>query len=476
MRRVTGLRRAWHRAFSQRRVLAQPAPESHPHIMAAGEVTPGLAASEYAERRAALADLLPDRSVAIFSAAPLSYMSHDVPFPYHQDVDLLYLCGFHEHASLLACVKSAPHAAPRWHLFLRPTCPTKALWDGPHAGVEGARRYFLADGETHDIAQAGAVLRRELPRELSVLYHEQGRVAVDEALKPLLAACAERGISTRNPRLLAERLRVKKSAAEQSLMRQSAELSAKSFGAVMRASRHAARRGLSEAVLAAQFEFECRVGGAERLAYPSVVAGGENATVLHYMHNDATLADGSLMLMDAGASLHGYSSDITRTWPLSGRFSAAQRDLYAAVLDVNLRVIAACQADGTTSLNSLHRLSMQYTFENLVSLGVLKRDDPQAFARCQRWYPHAIGHWLGLDVHDTPSVSSSAPLEPGMVVTVEPGLYFGAEDSDAPSWCRGIGIRIEDDVLITAAAGEVLSGSVPKEPDAVVDLMHRELT
>ena len=146
----------------------------------------------------------------------------------------------------------------------------------------------------------------------------------------------------RNPRLLAEKLRLKKSAAEQSLMRQSAELSAKSHGSVMRASRRAAQRGLSEAVLSAQFEFECRVAGAERLAYPSVVAGGENATVLHYMHNDATLADGSLLLMDAGASLHGYSSDITRTWPLSGRFSAAQRDLYAAVLDVNERVIAAC--------------------------------------------------------------------------------------------------------------------------------------
>ena len=278
----------------------------------------------------------------------------------------------------------------------------------------------------------------------------------------------------RNPRLLAEKLRLKKSAAEQSLMRQSAELSAKSHGSVMRASRRAAQRGLSEAVLSAQFEFECRVAGAERLAYPSVVAGGENATVLHYMHNDATLADGSLLLMDAGASLHGYSSDITRTWPLSGRFSAAQRDLYAAVLDVNERVILACQADGTTSLNSLHRLSVQYTFENLASLGVLKRDDPQAFARCQRWYPHAIGHWLGLDVHDTPSVSSSAPLEPGMVVTVEPGLYFGAEDGDAPAWCQGVGIRIEDDVLITAAAGEVLSCGVPKEPSAVEELMHRE--
>ena len=150
-------------------------------------------------------------------------MSHDVPFPCmracrvawlkplagascstashtdHQDVDLLYLCGFHEHASLLACVKPAPHAAPRWHLFVRPTCATKALWDGPHAGIEGARRCFLADGEAHDIAHAGAVLRRELPRELSVLYHEQGRAAVDEALQPLLAACAGEAALPRHP-------------------------------------------------------------------------------------------------------------------------------------------------------------------------------------------------------------------------------------------------------------------------------------
>lgn len=117
----------------------------------------------------------------------------------HQDVDLLYLCGFHEHASLLACVKPAPHAAPRWHLFVRPTCPTKALWDGPHAGVEGARRCFLADGESHDIAHAGAVLRRELPREPSVLYHEQGRAAVDKALQPLLAACAGEAVLLRHP-------------------------------------------------------------------------------------------------------------------------------------------------------------------------------------------------------------------------------------------------------------------------------------
>ncbi len=168
-------------------------------------------------------------------------------------------------------------------------------------------------------------------------------------------------------------------------------------------STHQARRGLSEAVLAAQFEFECRVGGAERLAYPSVVAGGENATVLHYMHNDATLLDGSLLLMDAGASLHGYSSDITRTWPLSGRFSAAQRDLYLAVLDVNHRVTEACvagtHADGSrVSLNSLHRLSVHCMYENLVALGVLRPDDKQGFARCQRWYPHAIGLAAGLKV------------------------------------------------------------------------------
>ena len=443
--------------------------------MAEGEVTPGIAASEYAERRAALAALLPDRSVALFACAPLSYMSHDVPFPFHQDVDLLYLCGFQEHASLLACVKPGPSAAPRWHLFVKPTCPNKALWDGPTAGVDGARRHFLPDGEAHDVARVGDVLRRELrvDDQAAVFYEAGGDPALHQALQPLLSTCAARGAAPRSPRPLVQSLRLKKSPAEQELMRRAARLSTRSFGAVMHGSQHAARRGLSEAAVAAHFEFECRLNGAERLAYPSVVAGGENATVLHYMHNDAALEPDTMLLMDAGASLHGYASDITRTWPLSGRFSAAQRDLYEAVLDVNQRVIAACRADGATSLNSLHRYSVQCTFDNLVALGVLRRDDPHALARCQRWYPHAIGHWLGLDVHDTPAVSSNVPLEPAMVVTVEPGLYFGVDDADAPAWCRGIGIRIEDDVLVAppGEAAEVLSRDVPKEPGEVERLM-----
>ena len=162
-----------------RRALAQPAPESHPHLMAAGEVTPGISAAEYAQRRQAVADLLPDRSVAIFSAAPLSYMCHDVPYPYRPDVDLLYLTGFHEPTSLLACVKPAPSAAPRWHFFVRPTDPAKALWDGPHAGVQGAQRCFLPEGEAHDIAQATAAAptpayrRHQLRHQLQCHHHQR---------------------------------------------------------------------------------------------------------------------------------------------------------------------------------------------------------------------------------------------------------------------------------------------------------------
>jgi len=263
-------------------------------------------------------------------------------------------------------------------------------------------------------------------------------------------------------------------AAEAELMRRSAALCADAMVGTIQASTRAAERGLSEAVLAATFEFNIRMHGAERLAYPCVVAGGANAVTLHYMFNDAVLRPAEMLLMDAGASLHGYCSDLTRTWPLGGRYSAAQRALYEAVLDVNRYVISQCVADGTTSLNSLHRLSVHRTYENLVALGLLDPRDRTSYARCQRYYPHAIGHWLGLEVHDTPAVTSSTPLEAGMVVTVEPGLYFPTDDPLLPDWCKGIGIRIEDDVLIHPAGQlpEVLTAAAPKEVDEVEALMQ----
>ena len=451
--------------------IGQPTPLSHPHLMAPGEVTPGVALSEYAARRAALAASLPAKSMALFPSAPLSYMSHDVPFPYRQDVDLSYLCGFQEASSLLACVKPNDAGSERWHLFVRPREPSRELWDGPSAGLPGARRHILPDGLVHALGSAADVLRGELPACDAIFL--EGAGGVDATLKPLLAACQARRLAPRSVARLAQNLRVRKSDAEAALMRKSAAVCAGAFRTTMAASAMLTREGHTEDALAATFELDVRLAGAERLAYPCVVAGGANAVTLHYMHNNARLAPGSLLLMDAGCSLHGYASDLTRTWPLDGAFTAAQRRVYDAVLDVNERCIAMCVAGSGASLASIHRASLQWTFEHLVDLGILRRDDPAAASKVQRYYPHAIGHWLGLDVHDTPHVGTETALDAGMVVTVEPGLYFPPDDDALPEWCRGIGVRIEDDVLVGAAGPEVLTAGAPKHADDVEACVRR---
>jgi Xaa-Pro aminopeptidase len=437
---------------------------------------PGISAEEYQARRTQLAHRLPPGSLALFPARPRGYMSHDVPFPHHQDTDLSYLCGFLEPSSLLAVVKPASGGSARWRLFVKPSCPDEAMWDGPRAGVEGAQRHFLPDGDAHALHDAPKVLHADLhsaaDNVAELLYAPKYNPEIDALLRPMLDAAAKQRV-TQPPDRYTQPLRLRKSAAEQALMRRSAAVCTSAMRDTMQMSRSAASRGMSEGVLAASFEFGIKLGGAERLAYPCVVACGANAVTLHYMHNDAPLRPESMLLMDAGASLHGYCSDLTRTWPLNGRYSAEQRALYDAVLDVNERIIARAFADGQTTLNSLHRLSIQYTYENLIALGILRAGDRHGLRRCQRYYPHAIGHWLGLDVHDTPAITSSTPLEAGMVITVEPGLYFPTNDPELPDWCKGIGIRIEDDVLVRAdgAPPEVLTASAPKRAADVEALM-----
>jgi Xaa-Pro aminopeptidase len=465
---------------------AQPTPATHPHLMAKGEVTPGIGAIEYEERRARLAESLPAGSMALFPSAARGFMSHDVPYaPYYQDTDLFYLCGLQEYSSLLACVKpTADAAAARWHLFVRPSSKAEEVWDGPRAGVAGAQHFFLREGAAHRIDDVARVLASELGtdgsaggRIRSLYYSPRTNPEIDKRVRPALMD-GKNGLGAQPAHRLVHALRLRKSAAEIALMRRSGDVGAGAMAATMRDSPRATTAGYTELALAAQFEFEAKLEGAERLAYPCVVAGGVNAVTLHYMHNNAPLNRADMLLMDAGSSLHGYCSDVTRTWPLSGRYSDAQRALYEAVLDVNERVIEACVADGTTTMNGLHRLSLQWTLEHLMSLGIASRTDPQLGSRVQRYFPHAIGHWLGLDVHDTPSMESSVPLEPGMVVTVEPGLYIPADDMSVPAEFRGIGIRIEDDVLVSAEArpAEVLTQSAPKRVADVEALLSSAIT
>lgn len=423
-----------HRARSTL-AIAQPTAGTHPHLVGPGEVTPGVTRAEYTQRRAVLAATLPVGSVAIFPSAPRAYISHDVLHTYAQSPDLHYLCGFLEPNCLLACSKpwvgsaGALDGDATWHLFVEPTDPAQALWDGPRAGVAGARQHILSDGQVHPIRTAPRVLRDMVDAAVAgaapsasvggplganrslacLLFDSAVNPTITKSLSPLLEASAQK-LQVMRASPFVERLRLRKSASEISLMRHAAQAAAEAFVVTMEESAAAAARGDQlEGLLAARFEFETKRRGCGRLAYPCVVASGANAVFLHYMHNNARLTPGDLVLMDAGGSYFGYSADITRTWPLSGSFTPAQRDIYEAVLGVNEAVIRAVRADGATSLQSLHQLSIRLMHEALVSLGILK---PAELQRVSRYYPHAIGHYLGLDVHDTPNASQSQARVP----------------------------------------------------------------
>jgi Xaa-Pro aminopeptidase len=231
------------------------------------------------------------------------------------------------------------------------------------------------------------------------------------------------------------------------------------------------RPGLSEHELFAFIEFQCRKRGAQRLAYVPVIAGGHNSLILHYINNDCLLQDGDLVLVDAGAEYQCYATDITRTWPVNGKFTKAQLDVYNAVLDIQQKCILAIKEG--RSIQSLHHLAVQLTSEKLASLGI----PPHLCANenLKMFFPHNIGHYLGMDVHDVSTVSNSMPLRRGMVVTVEPGLYFPVDNPDVPPQYRGIGVRIEDDVLVTPTGPEVLTHDVPKLPHLIEELMQQTM-
>jgi Xaa-Pro aminopeptidase len=250
-------------------------------------------------------------------------------------------------------------------------------------------------------------------------------------------------------------MRWKKSEAELALMRRSAGIAAEAMTMCMSATNRSGATS-SEHELSALFEYECRTRGAQRMAYPPVVASGSDATTIHYSRNDKQLVPGDLLLVDAGCEYYGYCSDVTRTWPVGGRFEGANRDVYEAVLETHAALLRACVPGNT--LRQLHHMSVDMLRDALRSLGL--EGDYKTF------YPHSVGHWLGMDTHDAPSVSHDLPLEDGVTLTIEPGLYI--PDDPRYGHYRGIGVRIEDDVLIRNGGGcDVLSASAPCGPDEI---------
>jgi Xaa-Pro aminopeptidase len=417
-----------------------------------------------AERRARLGAAMGD-GVMLLAAATEQLRSGDVTYPFRQDSDFDYVTGLGEPDSV--AVLAPGHAEP-YALFVRPRDPERAIWVGPRAGVEGAVAEYDAA-----VAHPLEDLEKELGRWLSKterVFLDLGRqdAAAERLLAAVRRAQGERPRTGRGPtavldaRELLHEARLLKSPDELARLREAIAIACEAHREAMRT----ARPGMFEYEVEALVDYTFRRRGATGWAYPSIVAGGANATILHYTANDCPLGADDLLLIDAGAERAGYCADVTRTWPIGKRFSPAQHDCYQAVLAAQLSAIAAV-APGTT-LEAIHTKALRVLAEALATMGLLEGSVDEIVEKetYKRFYMHRTSHWLGRDVHDVGRYrEGDAPraLVPQMVFTVEPGLYVPADADDLPAEFRGIGIRIEDDVHVTDAGVEVLSAAAPKQ-------------
>ncbi len=433
---------------------------------------PPITRAEYQRRRRALLRLAQEDAILILPAAPERIRSHDTHHPYRQDSDFWYLTGFPEPEAVLVLVPGRAHGETL--LFCRERHPERERWDGPRAGPEGAVAEYGID-DAYPIDDIDEILPGLLEGRSRVYYHF-GR-DTDFDLKLIgwvnrVRARVRQGAEPPHEFLelghLLHELRLFKSPAELKQMRHAAQVAAEAQKAAMRATRPGGHEYEVEAALWATWRRHDCVP-----AYNPIVGAGANACVLHYVANSAPLREGELLLCDAGAEFRGYASDITRTWPVGGRYSKEQRALYELVLAAQAAAIA--EARPGRPYEAGHRAAVRVLTEGLLSLGLLRGSLKKALEdeAYKAFYMHKTGHWIGLDVHDVGDykvAGESRLLEPGMVFTVEPGLYI-APDADVPAKWRGIGIRIEDEVLVTAGAPEILTAAVPKQVEAIEDWM-----
>lgn len=434
----------------------QPVHETHPHILKAGEVTPGITAQEYADRRAKLAQSLPDNGVAVLAAAELKYRSGAVFYPYRQESNFLYLTGFNEPDSMAVIRKTGDKLGDYvFHLFVRPKDPKAEQWSGPWSGLQAAQDVFNAD-ETGDINKIESLLP-PLLRSASKIYTD---VELSRAGQPTkfanMVRSVNRSLSSAPLQPIMNNLRVIKSKAEIANMRLAGQISGRCITAAMR------RPWDTEKDLQAFLDYTFTANGCEGPAYVPVVAGGSRANMIHYVHNNAALDPAQLVLVDAGGEYGTYIADITRTWPVSGKFSAAQRDLYEAVLRVQRTGVALCRESAGMTLDGIHRVTENTLRDQLRDLGF----DMGRAGALDELFPHHVGHYIGLDVHDCPGYGRHVALKAGHCVTIEPGVYV-PDDERFPAHFRGMGIRIEDSVCVDDDSPLVLTTEAVKE---VVDI------
>jgi len=421
----------------------------------------------FAQRRRALMERMNPNAAAVIPAAPIAVRSNDVEYPYRQNNDLLYLTGFREPEAV--CLLLPGHPQEEFVLFVRPRDPERETWTGRRAGVEGAiEKYGAAAAYPIDklAEKIGALVG-----ERDVLYYTFGRdapfnqrvmgwMAHWQQLRP---RSGHGPMAVLDPAEIVHEMRLLKSEIELAHMRTAIGIAAEAHRAAMTA----VRDGWQEFEIEALLDYTFRKHGASGPAYPSIVAGGANATILHYVNNDQAVRAGDLLLIDAGAEYADYCADITRTFPVSPRFSAPQLQIYELVLRAQLAAIDIIRPG--IRVDEPHARAVAVLVDGLLELGLLRGDRQDIIAKelYRPVYMHRTSHWLGMDVHDVGKYrleGNPRVLEAGMVLTVEPGLYIAPDRTDVDPQYVGIGVRIEDDVLVTADGYEVLSAAVPKQP------------
>lgn len=438
-------------------LLGQPSWKSHSHLLKAGEIKGFHGIDEYVNRRLDLAKLVPSKSITIIPSYGIKYGSQNIFFSFQQNNNLLYLTGFDEPESCLIIEKIDD--AVKSHLFVKDNDSHALLWEGPRCGPERVNEYFGIEN-TSSLVNLASFVREKIKDRFNIMYDfdensklpaglvnqiEQNGKSITEAIQ------AQRAFKVRSEVLL---------------MKDACKKSAEAFKETMKWS--VSEKVCHENSIAAKMDFECRLRGASGLAYVPVVASGQRSLILHYTRNNMVAQQDDLMFMDAGGKFDGYCTDISRAWPLNGRFSEPQRKIYEAVLRVQKACIKYCgmYREEQVNLSILNALSVYMTTEELKRLGF---KNPERIV--DKLYPHSIGHYLGLDLHDCPKISGDLMFRPGMVVTIEPGLYI-PEDPAYPEEYHGVGIRIEDDVVIEEGGCTVMTEAVPKEVDEIEALLR----
>ena len=425
----------------------------------------------YKNRRNNLKDLLPEKSVLLIPGADTQYRNADSSFPFRQDSNFYYMSGFCEPASLMAIVNNKDGISSI--VFVPPKDKLKEIWDGYRAGPIGAVEDFLFD-KAFDNTHIDTMLPDILHGSEQVLYPIGKKSGFDQKVIDWTTAASSKdrhskSINIMDASSLIGNIRLIKDDHEIDLIRKACDISAEAHIAAMKA----VKEGDSEQNIEGLYIHEFSKRGARYPAYNPIVAGGENACVLHYVENNQMLNDSDLLLVDAGCEYEMYAADITRTFPVSGKFSEEQLKVYEIVLEA-MNAAIDCVKEGNSVMKP-QEISEKVITKGLVKIGLLE-GDPEELHKSgayKDFYMHKIGHWLGLDVHDAGDYmegSDFMKFKPGMITTIEPGIYISSSMDVDDKW-KGIGVRIEDDILVTKDGNENLTKKVPSDPHEIESLM-----